>query len=295
MLLIHSNKSFKPLHQKILMKNKVVAFILTLSIISLLVLAGPANALTASLSIENPQVSQGSTAEFTVSLETSQNEISPDSLLLEITGPLTQSCKFALNGSPISACENIAVQLISNNYGYGYGYGYGPNSLSFKIKLDSSNLVSGNYNATLSSLKSLEQTEIASAQFTILSSSEESCILRAESDSFALEREESQIDFNDVSFHLELHNSQGPGHLMAKVKDSGKKPGVFKYDFQVTEVLLSNNESLILQTEGSWKLKNDEKKEISSLISFDKTTEKVTLISQDFQAENLEVSFRQHC
>jgi len=138
----------------------------TAFIITLLILAGPAEAFSLELNISETNPQYGDEISFIVSLNINTGERLPvTDLTLQLFGPVDINCKFRTDGSPISGCHNITIIPVStanitegdltgnyqktnesHNWGYGYGYGYGsPEILSYNITLDTSSLDYGLY------------------------------------------------------------------------------------------------------------------------------------------------------
>lgn len=133
----------------------------------------PANAFDLELSAPsnaNPEV--GELVEFTAQLNIDTNERVPlENVQLYVKNQL---CTFHVNGTPISGCDNIQIQLldsanynVGNNtfeyedddYDYGYGYGYeGDAKIKYKITIDTTDLNPGTYKVYL-------KTEIGSDKF----------------------------------------------------------------------------------------------------------------------------------
>ncbi len=130
---------------------KVIASILTIAIITLLIVAGPAEAFALDMSISNDKPVEGETVTFNVStsVETADNPSDVDSFTLFIIKTNAKdvvSCTFFPNGTKITACPGIDVtQTSSPTFGYGYGYGYGSGKFSYEIILNTTGLHPGAY------------------------------------------------------------------------------------------------------------------------------------------------------
>ena len=120
-------------------KTGIFASFLTIMIIGLLILAGPANAFGVSLGIfsnESPKQGDLISAEFNITM--SSNEyINISSIVLNSDKGLV--CSVSVNGG---YCEGITIEKQSSSdaqfgygygYGYGFGYGYGYDSRSSKL------------------------------------------------------------------------------------------------------------------------------------------------------------------
>lgn len=171
-------------------KSKYIAGIISIALIALLVVAGPAQAFMLSLDVdagENSNFHLGDDVSLTAKLhiEDSGNDayLPVKNLSLEIDGPGSNDylCYFDINGNAISECDNISISLVngsvsggygygygyfenhSYDFGYGYGYGYsngiGETELVYKIVIDTDSYHLGSYHVTLNS-------EIGNSEFS---------------------------------------------------------------------------------------------------------------------------------
>ena len=147
--------------------QKFFSVFITISIVALLVFVTPANAFDLELSEpSNPNPIAGELVSFTATVNIDTNEQVPLEEL-EITVK-NQVCKFKIDGTPISGCEDITIQLleldanyqIGNNtfeykddeYDYGYGYGYGKNTnakIKYNITINTTDYNPGTYKLQL--------------------------------------------------------------------------------------------------------------------------------------------------
>ena len=132
-------------------KQKTISGVVTLLVLSVLVLAGPAQAFVSSLSVFDDSVEKGEKIMFNAELDLEGQDVSEiDKITLNIYGPENRSCNFDSAGNKIDGCEGMQISLISDfGYGYGYGYGYGGDLLKYKIILNSGSLEIGNYTTEL--------------------------------------------------------------------------------------------------------------------------------------------------
>lgn len=146
-------------------KKNLFSIALTLSLIVLLILAGPIQALTFSLSsFSNNNLLKGAKTSTIATININSNErvlLNPVSLTLNGI----EACSFnAYNAEVVSGCSGITIDLLENNsatFGYGYGYaygypfGYGYNQgfndgrFSYNITLDTSSFSAGDYTMQL--------------------------------------------------------------------------------------------------------------------------------------------------
>ena len=159
-------------------KKQVFAAFISAGIIVMLILAGPAQAFVSSLTVSESSVKQGEDVSFIASIDISSQEfLNITALTLEITGPKNVTCVFNADGIPITDCEDLEIQKISQpGFGYGYSYGYGSTNgiLAFNISLDTTNMPAGNYSTALVlDYNSNKQTTTAGNNFEIITEGEE--------------------------------------------------------------------------------------------------------------------------
>jgi hypothetical protein len=123
-------------------KRILVSVILTISIIGILLISGPAIAIQLKIATDKVAYS-GSTdnsVAFTVGVDIETGERVPvQNITLTITGPSSYSttCTFNISGSKLTTCQNLTINaLILQGYGqsqmFGYGYGYNTSSPGFQ-------------------------------------------------------------------------------------------------------------------------------------------------------------------
>jgi len=110
-------------------KSLVPSTIITLFIVGMLILSGPAQAVAVNLSGLENSYTKGSEINFQVNIELNDPDqyVSLTNISLNLTGPVNKTIIFGLDGTQISKDCNIKIQPVSipeNVYGYGNGYGY---------------------------------------------------------------------------------------------------------------------------------------------------------------------------
>ncbi|MGM5488249.1 MAG: hypothetical protein ACQESG_04835 [Nanobdellota archaeon] len=138
---------------KVLKNKKIVSVLLTLSVITILLLTGPASAVRLGIHLDNDEVTEGNNLDFTVSVDLEEID-SKEELINENSSMMVfirenadrnidegvTGCLFDLAGNPLNAssCDGSFSIIANNNanmrtgdyFGYGYGsvagYGYGP-------------------------------------------------------------------------------------------------------------------------------------------------------------------------
>lgn len=158
------------------MVNKIGAFrkfysiLLTMSIIGILILAVPSQALTITLSPpSDSKVELGNEVSFTATFNIKTDEQVPIRDLNVKVG--NDICEFDVDGTLLSGCTGVTVEVIKfdslyligdnkfkylgDNYDYGYGYGYGYSKHSgngeivYKITIDSNEFSLGKYDVSV--------------------------------------------------------------------------------------------------------------------------------------------------
>ncbi|MCA9485854.1 MAG: hypothetical protein KC506_03355, partial [Nanoarchaeota archaeon] len=83
-------------------KNNALAAIISVAIIVLLVIAGPAQGFTLALGLDNNNPEKGQKISFTVDLDIEAGEHLPVELItLTMNGPENLACQFDAQGNPI--------------------------------------------------------------------------------------------------------------------------------------------------------------------------------------------------
>lgn len=164
-------------------KAKILSVILTISIITLLIIIGPAQALTLSLNaFSNSNPIKGDIITTQASIDVRADErIQFNNITLTLNGD--DYCSFLVNGTILSGCNGMTISLVSSNtsngygygYQYGYNYGYGYQSgysngeFKYEISLNTSSLADGTYDIKLKT--SLNTHNYSSSTQTITISS----------------------------------------------------------------------------------------------------------------------------
>ena len=151
--------------------KKYSSIAITLIVIFMLILSGPAGAVSVSIAgLSGTQTTYGIPVSFTVdiTIDDPDTYVPISNFSLDITGPITAEYGFSLDGSAIVSNDNITVTPISvpttaygngtgygvdNGYGYGFGYGYGygynsgagGGSITYSYEVTFTNFPSGDY------------------------------------------------------------------------------------------------------------------------------------------------------
>ena len=137
---------------------RIISGLITFAVITLLIIAGPAEAFVLDISMSDDKPTEGEIVKFDVSakIEPSDSISNISYFLLEIEKEGSNdviSCKFLPDGTKLTACLNIinitkkssAPFGYGYSYGYSYGYGFGEGIFSFEISLDTEGLDHGAY------------------------------------------------------------------------------------------------------------------------------------------------------
>lgn len=112
-------------------KSLIPSTIITLAIVAMLILSGPAQAV-AVLILGEDSYTKDKDIEFQVKIDLNENDkyIPLTNISLDLTGTVSQRAVFDLNGEKISSNSNCNIEMTpvsvpnSNDFGYGSGYGY---------------------------------------------------------------------------------------------------------------------------------------------------------------------------
>ena len=111
-------------------KSLIPSTIITLAIVAMLVLSGPAQAVSVMIIGDEGEFTQGSDVKFQVKIDLNDNDkyVPLTNISLDLTGNVSRKAVFDLSGKKISGNCNIEMKPVlvpdSNDYGYGSGYGY---------------------------------------------------------------------------------------------------------------------------------------------------------------------------
>ena len=153
--------------------KKITAGLISFILIAILLISGPANALSLSLgSVSNSSPTKGSIISFLASMNLQNGDVALGvrNFTLAFDGPADKTCIFNFTGGILNGCEGISITRITSpssiNYEYNYGhdsdgnsfnYGYGytyvagiQNSFVFNVTLNSSNYTEGAYSVAFS-------------------------------------------------------------------------------------------------------------------------------------------------
>lgn len=271
---------------------KVVSSFITIGLLSLLFMLGPAEAFVLGLTVSEKSSTIGDIITFTASAEIEEGESIPISFfILEIEGKEDVICKFDTNGTIIEGCKGIEIlRLSAPALGYGYGYGFQPGIFNFKITLDSSEYLIGKYNTKLIAVTPSEDIEVSGDKFFINAPVKGICSVRADEGSLTLS-EEDEFDNNKLSFIIPLKKASNGNGFLTGQGDRER----FMYKFKTINIIENNNDRLTILTSGDYKIDNKKRINAEAVITLNKKSKEVDIESSDFDAENMHVSLMKGC
>ncbi len=287
------------------MKSKIISTILSISVIALLFILGPAHALILGISVSDTSPFLGEIINFLVSAEIESGESIDvdDYLTLELKGPQTTKCKFSLKGEPLSSCIGINITLVSspdfeNGYGYGYGYGYGVNNFTsgkfvYKIDLDTSYYKPWFYHTKLIVNSKVKDYEKVGPDITITKKAAkiQGCSVRSIGGEFFV-LGQNLTDGTKVNFNIPIRNSanDGQGYIISQTRK-----GRFTYKFDFIKVLDADEEGATLLTSGSYRNGPGKLTKTSAVLVLDKDHNLVDIHAEEFSLDDSKVKFLRRC
>jgi hypothetical protein len=175
------NKKLNSLKKSMKSNNKLVVGLISISMLILILFAGPVQAFILGLALDNNSPTKGEIITFTAKLdiETMDKYLPIKNLTLLLEGPTNKECVFDIYGNNLTDCDGLNIIPINidlngkygqgegygndSSYGYGYnfgydcgyGYGYGAGGkeihLIYNITLDTTNYNPGDYQSSLKS------------------------------------------------------------------------------------------------------------------------------------------------
>lgn len=272
----------------------LVSIIITLIIIFLLFIIGPANAFNLGLKILDNDVNKGEKISFIASTEILDQEfLNISHFILELNGPEKISCSFLPNGDIINNCKGITIDLLSfPDFGYGYGYFFGKGNLTYNITLDTSKYSVGVYKPTLFIvLNSLKFSESGN-NIIIRGKVElnESCSIRGNNGDIFVEKKQFNGN-NKLNFFIPQGNIKGgAGSIIGQVDRIR-----FVYDFKVDSIIENTPNRLVVSAKGNYRIDREKDKKEDVLIFFDKKTKQIDVLGNNIDASNMNATFVFQC
>jgi hypothetical protein len=110
-------------------KSLVPSTIITLFIVAMLIISGPAQAVAVNIAGLDPSYTKGEDVDFQIKIDINDPDqyVSITNISLDLNGPVKKTIFFTLDGKQISPGCNIEITPVSipkDDFGYGNGYGY---------------------------------------------------------------------------------------------------------------------------------------------------------------------------
>jgi hypothetical protein len=269
---------------------KVIAGAITVGILIILIMSGPAQAFILGLVIDDNEVEKGEVIDFIGSIEIEANEqLEINYLVLRLNGPEDIECRFNINGSIISGCKGIMIDQISTTPDYGYGFEQG--ILSYNFSLDTAYYFSGIYETLIGMVFDGETMLQRGEEITIKANIDtlSGCSIRSEGE--VLISENQEFGEGKINFHLPLgHANNGKGSLLGQ-----RGRSKFSYKYNIVEILENNENYARILVSGKYKIDRGDEKIENSIIYFDKINNKISLNGDSINLEDTDITFRKMC
>lgn len=277
-------------------KQKVVAGFITVTILTILILSGPAQGYILGLSILHPEAYKGEIINFVVSASSEVQDTGVNYFILDLIGTpkpnVNYTCKFDVNGTIITGCTGMTITQIETEFGYGYGYGYGKlEKAKYNITLDTIGYISGKYKTIITSVQEskLDVKKGAVINIKPQRSGMKDCSIRGSGGNLSAE----EINFgtrNKINFFIPLENAVGgKGYLTGQL---GKNR--ISYNFDILDVVFnSENESKIFVS-GKYRINLDKEVREEAVVILVKSG-KISIEGNNIQLENMSITFKKGC
>jgi hypothetical protein len=298
------------------LNSKIIAVIVTISVIAILFYTGPAQAIKLGLEIPKSNILVGSSINMMPTIEIEPNELPLiDYIILEINGHTDIQCKFLPNGTAISGCDDIKIQKLESDfgsnfgygygyrfvdsYGYGYGYGFSPGFLKYNITVNRNDLIVGNYSTKMVVVVGDKSFEFLGDMISILKrlppqKLDNRCSIRAFDGNFNVDNKD--FSNNRLKFYLsprDSHTIDGTGSISGQ-KDRDR----FTYRFKIANVIDNNATNLILNISGVYRIGRDgELKNVkeSAILNFDRVNNKIAINGEKITIKIMSINFIEGC
>lgn len=290
-------------------KSKIIAILVTIGVIGVLFLTGPAQAIILSIEIPKTDIVKGSLINIMPSIEIQDSEIVDINYLsLQLIGQQEINCIFFINGSAISGCEGIKIEPIEsadfgygygyliNDFGYGYGYGFMKGFLKYNITIESKQLNVGRYQPIFSVFsdgeKILEKKgDVIDIKTKIINRLENRCSIRAFDGKLGANNK--NFTNNRINFYI---SSRDP--MTGKGALSGQKNRErISYRFKVNKIIENNDLVLKVKVIGEFRIGNNpaDKQSAESILVFDRLRNKISLNGGKINTKSMFINFIEGC
>lgn len=278
-------------------KLKLVSAVITVFIITILIVTGPANAVIIGMTVLDDNVVKGDVASFTASVEIEDGEaLDITQLGIDLSGLISTGCTFLPDGTKITSCTGFNITLLSSapfGYGYGYGYGFTKGTLSYLIEVDTTNYPTGTYNTNILAFTPEQIIQDNGPDIVILAKKIllEKCSVRADQGNLTVGEESFLGNKNKLNFYIPQKDAtKGQGSLTAQY-DKRR----FSYSFDITDIQENNPTRAVILATGEYRINTGEKITQDSVIYLDKVEKTVDIVAPDFSAEDLKISLMKGC
>lgn len=275
-------------------------FFITITVLSILILAAPAEAYILGVNISKNNIERGETTSFTVNVNIGMNEFldvkSLDLKLIRSEGGLVSDCLFSNTGNIIRGCLGMTIIQIQNaDYRAGYGYGFTNGNLTYKIILDTTGYEFGTYSTNL--IVNLKDGSLpAKTGETLIikpgkNEPMQSCSIRAKDGNLNVESADFGAN-NKLNFYIPNKNAEtGDGYLTGQLGRTR-----FSYTFKTSVQLIeNNNERMITPISGKYRVGLGNEIEEDGIIIWNKITNTASVITENINAKDMMVNFRDGC
>ncbi|MEK6891453.1 MAG: hypothetical protein AABX03_04940 [Nanoarchaeota archaeon] len=283
--------------------SRVIAGVVSVLVITILILAGPATAFSLGIIVKEKFVKLGDQAKIFVSSQLEENEmleVSKFELVVE-NDEKSFTCSFLPNGTFISGCDGFTIteaSMINESttilgYGYGYGYGYQTikgGKLGYNISIDTRKIGAGIYNTKIVMFLKEDISEKDGGELFIIDTNGlRGCSLRANSG--IVELGEQQTSRNKLSLNIPLQNAvTGSGSLQSQARKVRSK-----YEFRVIGTLQNNATNAQILVSGKYTENRGNSSEERAIIYLDKKNKEITISDNKVNAEKMRVTLMQRC
>jgi hypothetical protein len=282
--------------KKYFSNKKLLSVFLTLTILLLILMLGPAEALLLEFFVSDGIVYKGEPVEFKVSIKIEQGEILDiKNITLLLEGPEDLECAFLPNGTLIAPCPEIQITKTQDapyqqGYGYGYGYGYNPQGflqglLEYKIILDSETIKPGQYQSkyiiTTPRLRIQSPEQLVSVRSPKVI---QGCSVRAKGGTAVL-GEKTFENNNKLSFYVPS-SSAAPGEGSFTAQEDKR----ISYSYQIQSAIQLDDNIRIFRVAGNLRFLGETYQE-NATIRLDEATSKIDIKGDTLKVENMNVGF----
>jgi hypothetical protein len=282
--------------------KKVLAGIITFSVLIILIVSAPASAYILNLQFPSKELTKGEQIKFHASIDI-EPEDNPtiDYVQLKLAGPIVVNCKFYVNGSIISGCRGITIEKIKvdtcdEGYDYGYCYGYeSKKKLKYEIMLDSSTYIVGKYNSIFSLYSNKKEIAKISGETLTVNAVKpkkniKSCSIRAKDGSSMIEGSDFGTN-NKINFYVPIVGARsGEGFITGQ-----KGRTTLSYNFKVKDIVENDENHTAISVTGKYRIGIGKEQIEDAIITLDKRNNKIDVFGENINIVYMNVNFKDGC